>query len=202
MDNIYQKLQAVRVKITEQCTKKSGKNGYAGFEYFELKDFLPQANKAFAEVGLCPVFTIEARQIDKNPNTITETGIVEEIANLRIYQDKDTYIDFATPIADVVMGGKNNNPIQNLGAQHTYLKRYLYMNALELSESDMIDATAGKEKPAETKPTLATPKQVETIMNMYDDENLEKIKEYYQVEKIEDLTVVQASQAIKAKKGQ
>lgn len=199
MDSIYLKLQKVRVAVNEKCTKKSGKNSYAGFEYFELKDFLPAANKEFLEQGLCPVFCIE-KEFDVVDGHMV--NVREVAANLTIYDSaSDKTIVFKTPVADVVMGNKIPNPIQNLGAQHTYLKRYLYMNALELSENDIVDATAGndKEEKKEVK-TLATLDQVNMIMESYDNDNLQKIKEYYKVDNIEKLTVQQASQVLARKK--
>ena len=36
---------------------------------------------------------------------------------------------------------KGCHPVQNEGATITYLKRYLYLNAFEISESDALDAT-------------------------------------------------------------
>ena len=42
--NVYQKLQKVRVDVQKLNIKKSGKNAYANFSYFELKDFIPPVN--------------------------------------------------------------------------------------------------------------------------------------------------------------
>ena len=36
--NVFEKLQSVRVKLQEREIKKSGKNNYSGFTYFELAD--------------------------------------------------------------------------------------------------------------------------------------------------------------------
>ena len=36
---------------------------------------------------------------------------------------------------------KGCHPVQNEGATITYLKRYLYLNAFEISEADVLDAT-------------------------------------------------------------
>ena len=51
--NVYKKLQTARLKLQSTSLKKSGKNKFAGFEYFELADFLPTIQKTFDEVGLC-----------------------------------------------------------------------------------------------------------------------------------------------------
>ena len=185
MGNIYSKLQKCRVEVGEQCTKKTGKNTYAGFDYFTLEDFLPIANKVFEKNGLCPVFSI-----------VPATMETAEMAVLKVFDDEGKYIEFTSTTANAEVG-KNPNPIQNLGAQHTYLKRYLYMNVLELSESDVVDAIAEKE---DVKQTRATLEQVDKIMELYDNENIQKIKDYYHVDNIEKLSVQQASQVIAQKK--
>ena len=142
--NVFGKLQEARKKLSEKELKKSGNNKYAGFMYFELADFLPTVNKIFDEVGLCSIFNLD-----------------NEIATLKIIntEQEDIIITFSTPVVDVVM--KNPNPIQVLGSKHTYLKRYLYLNALEIAENDFVDATTGKDEvkpPKQTKTTKSTKK--------------------------------------------
>ena len=51
--SVYKKLQQARLKLQSTALKKSGKNKFAGFEYFELGDFLPTIQTIFNEVGLC-----------------------------------------------------------------------------------------------------------------------------------------------------
>lgn len=124
--NVYQKLQKVRVDVQKLNIKKSGKNAYAGFTYFELKDFIPPVNELFDKYGLSSNFSIK-----------------DGCALLYITDtDKlDDFILFESPIADAQL--KGCTPIQSLGAVHTYMKRYLYLNALELTEDDMLDKEAG-----------------------------------------------------------
>ena len=192
-DNIYLKLAKARVEVQKRCTKKSGHNKFADFDYFELKDFLSQATEELLKVGLIALFNLKK---DFNEQ-LTET----EKAILTI-TDGEKEIIFETPSADVVVKGANE--IQNLGSKHTYLKRYLYMNALELSENDGVDATIAKDKKEQTdsKSIKATEKQIELIRELYDEDNINKMIAFYKVEHLEDLSVQQASQAIAKKKGQ
>jgi hypothetical protein len=44
---------------------------------------------------------------------------------------------FSLPTADVSLKGAH--PIQNLGAQQTYMRRYLYMQLMEVVENDQVD---------------------------------------------------------------
>ena len=124
--NVYQKLQKARVKLQKSKIKKSGKNAYAGFTYFELKDFIPMVNDLFEQYGLSSNFSIK-----------------EGVALLYIINSEklEEFILFESPIAETQL--KGCTAIQALGAAHTYMKRYLYLNALELTEDDLLDKEAG-----------------------------------------------------------
>lgn len=136
---VYQKLQNARVKLQSMSLKKSGHNKFADFKYFELADFLPSVNTIFAELGLCSVFSINGCE-----------------AVLRIVDfETGGSIHFRSPTAEAVSrvtieSGKSP-AIQALGSQHTYLRRYLMLNALEITEHDAVDATIGKDAPKSAK---------------------------------------------------
>jgi len=131
---VYSKLQKARVLLQELPLKKSGFNSYAGFRYWELSDFLPSVNTIFDNLGLCSVFSIH-----------------EEVATIRIIDTEfGGTIFFRSPIADAATG--KAPPIQALGSQHSYLRRYLYLNVLELTENDVVDATIKKDEPKAAKP--------------------------------------------------
>lgn len=132
---IQQKLQEARIALQKQKLKKSGKNNYSGFTYYELADFLPQVNQLFYDLKLCSNFSIEDRQAKL---TVTD------------WEDNTKEV-FTSPIEDLELKGCTK--VQALGGVHTYLKRYLYLNALEIVENDMLDAKAGaiEEKPKPKK---------------------------------------------------
>ena len=134
--NIYQKLQKARVLLQEKNLKKSGENKFSGFKYYELADFLPSVNKIFEEVGLSSVFNLTE---DKAILTIINSEKTDEIQQ------------FTTPIAHIELKGCTE--IQAIGAEHTYSKRYLYLNALEIVENDILDENAGNDKVIENKTT-------------------------------------------------
>ena len=127
--NIYKKLQTARVMLQELNLKKSGLNKFAGFKYFELGDFVPYINNIFDELGMMSAFNIH-----------------NEVATLTIVNtDKpDEMVVFSSPTADASI--KGTTPVQSLGGVHTYLKRYLYLNALEIIDGDMLDAAVGSGK--------------------------------------------------------
>lgn len=140
--NVYQRLQNARVELQKMNIKKSGENKYSGFKYFELKDFIPPLNEIFNKAGLSSNFSI-----------------TDNIANLFIVNvDKpEENILFTSPIAEAPL--KGCTPIQSVGAVHTYMKRYLYLNALEITEDDILDKEAGNIK-QEQKENKYNPKMI------------------------------------------
>jgi hypothetical protein len=131
---VYAKLQKARIKLQSAAIKKSGHNKFAGYQYFELGDFLPTINEIFNELGLCSVISFD-----------------KELATLRIIDtDNGGAITFTSPMADANL--KGCHPIQNMGATQTYSRRYLYVSALEIVEHDALDATTGQESPKSAKP--------------------------------------------------
>lgn len=131
---VYAKLQKARMMLQAAPIKKSGHNKFAGYQYFELGDFLPTINEIFNELGLCSVISFD-----------------KELATLRVIDtDNGGAITFTSPMADANL--KGCHPIQNLGAVETYSRRYLYVTALEIVEHDALDATTGSEAPKSAKP--------------------------------------------------
>lgn len=123
--NIYQKLQQARVELQEKKLQKTGLNKFAGFKYYELSDFLPSLNKICLDVGLATCFNLQ------------EDTAVLTVIDANSDTDKKELI-FSTPLPEKYEQ-KGSTPIQQLGGLHTYLKRYLYMNAFEIVEDDSID---------------------------------------------------------------
>lgn len=125
--SIYKKLAQARVKLQEKDLKKSGCNSFSKYDYFELKDFLPEVNRIFNEMGLCGV-----------------VSFTEQLATLTLYDsDSEAKIEFTSPMKEASLKGCHD--IQNLGAVETYQRRYLYMMALEIVEGDVLDENTGNE---------------------------------------------------------
>lgn len=141
---VYAKLNAARAAFHAKSLKKSGKNNFAGYSYFELGDFLIPALQVFETFGLCPV-----------------VSFTEQMAHLDLVDvETGERISFTSPMAEANL--KGTHPIQNLGAVETYQRRYLYMAALEIVEHDAIDAS----KPLEPSPEKISRDQVETLQDM------------------------------------
>jgi len=141
--SVYKKLQEARIDLQSRPLKKSGKNKFAGFEYFELGDFLPTIQNIFIEKGLCGTITF-----------YTDIAILT-IVDIDKPEDK---IEFKSPMSTAEL--KGCHAIQNLGAVQTYLRRYLWVAAMEIVEHDSLDAVAGKDDPKKAEPTIESPRIV------------------------------------------
>ena len=132
--NVYQKLNAARKLFQQSGAKKTGKNFSIGYAYFELEDIVPVATDIFCEVGIITIVSFtEDRGMMLVMNTDNPTP--------------EQSITFQTPMryADT---NKGVNPVQALGSTHTYIRRYLYMMALDIVEADEIDGTPAESVPA------------------------------------------------------
>jgi hypothetical protein len=135
--SVYKKLQEARIMLQNTKLNKSGKNKFAGYEYFELGDFLPQIQNICAKVGLCGVVSFNAQD-----------------AYLTIYdtEKENSFVTFTSPMSSAALKGCHD--VQNLGAVQTYLRRYLWTNAFEIVEHDALDATMGSSEPVKPMPNI------------------------------------------------
>lgn len=190
--NLNESIIKIRVELQNSKIKKSGKNKFAGFEYYELGDFLPKLNELMLEENINDLFTIENDEV----KLILMKGEEKQ-------EYKMPFRIFETPLTKD--GKQSMQDIQYLGALNTYYKRYLYLNAFGITDGEVIDSMNSEEikKPIkqETKEIAITEKQIELIKQL-DQERVKKALEYYEKENIEDLTLVQASQLIKKLKGE
>ena len=174
--------------------KKTGFNPFQKFNYFELGDFLPQINEIFNELKLYSHFNLYQ---DKAKLVIICTETNEQV-------------QFTTPIQQV----KENAKMQDIGAIHTYSKRYLYYNALEIIENDLIDCkdnstqapkqqankntktTQPTKQPAQQKApqqNLISTEQRETLINLIESAGINLTEE---LQKIKDLTTDRYDKAL------
>jgi len=124
--SIYKKLSDAREHFHALELKKTGHNKFAGYKYFELGDFLIPALNVLKIYGIVSVISFG-----------------KEIATMRLIDiDRpDNFIEITSPMSSAALKGAHD--IQNLGAVQTYLRRYLWVAALEIVEHDALDATTG-----------------------------------------------------------
>lgn len=139
--NIYQKIAKVRVDLQNLNIKKTGNNKFANFDYFTLEDILPTINKLMKDNGLLSMFSM---------GTINSSLVIVNV------DDPNEMVTFECPNADADI--KGCTPVQCLGGEITYLKRYLYLNAFEIVEGDVLDALVGTDQ-------LVTDKKQDKLAN-------------------------------------
>jgi hypothetical protein len=135
--NVYQKLNMARGLFHKAPLKKSGHNKFANYYYFELGDFVVPAINIFGEIGLTSVISFG-----------------REVATMTIINNEqpEEQIVISSPMSTAALKGCHE--VQNLGAVQTYLRRYLWVAALEIVEHDALDATTGRKGDA----PIITPK--------------------------------------------
>ena len=134
--NVRQKLAKARLYFLNQKVQKSGKNMHLEFKYFELEDIVPPALRIFARVGLT-----------------TSIQFTNEMAMMNVYNVdnlEEAPLVFVVPYREVKpiisnQGKEVTNPMQALGSSITYLRRYLWMAVLDITEPDDVDATLGSD---------------------------------------------------------
>ena len=153
--NVYQKLLEARILFMEEDVKKSGKNMKMSYKYFELQDIVPVATPIFQKVGLLPVTTFE--------NDVA-TMMVIDVDNPTDYIVFTSPMREIEPIISAKTGGEVTNAIQRLGSVETYQRRYLYMIALDIVESDSIEPLTGDNTPPAPKPAApVTPEKRQEV---------------------------------------
>lgn len=141
--NLNESIIEIRCELQAKNLKKSGKNKFAGFDYFELSDFLPTLNELMRKYKVNDIFTIkdgiasltlilgEEKQEYTMPFVIFDTPLTfKKDKNGNYVKDKN---------GDYVQVPSMQD-IQYLGALNTYYKRYLYLNAFGITDGEIIDS--------------------------------------------------------------
>lgn len=142
----------IRVKLQNAKLKKSGKNKFAGFDYFELADFLPKLNELMLEEKVNDRFYIKDNlatlelQKDDEINTYTMPFVMFDTP-LTFKKDKNG--NFIKDKNEEYLQVPSMQDIQYLGALNTYYKRYLYLNAFGITDGEVIDSMNNEELEAD-----------------------------------------------------
>lgn len=151
VQNVYQKLLKARAMFINADPKKSGKNMQLAFKYFELDDIVPIVTRIFEEVGLISLVSFD------------EGNALMSIVDIDNTSDTISFLAPFKPIDPIVSnaGKQVTNEMQALGSSITYMRRYLYMIALDICEPDGIDNSGVGNIPV--APTqVTTPKATST----------------------------------------
>lgn len=128
MTSVRQRKVEVNKALMGMKIEKTGYNKHKGFRYYELIDILPPILSECYKRGLDVDFPF-----------------AEGLAILKIVdlEDEKQYLPYRIEIPEVIVPEKNpnNQIIQAVGADITYLQRYLLKLAFPaLSDKDMVDS--------------------------------------------------------------
>ena len=134
--NIYEKITNIKSDFLKANVKKSGKNKFANYTYYELADITPVLIELCKQYGIFTKFSY------------TKEQATLEIVNIENPTEREIY---TSPMEELELKGCNK--IQALGGSETYSRRYLYMSAFDIIENDMFDAVISEEKEPQEKQT-------------------------------------------------
>lgn len=121
----------------QKGVKKSGRNTFSKYNYFELDDIVPAKTEIFNELLLCDIVSF------------ADTEATLTLVNI---ENPEETLVFTSPMRDLELKGAN--AVQLLGGVETYQRRYLYMTVLDIVENDSFDDsppdTTERPKPAPT----------------------------------------------------
>lgn len=179
--NVYQKLGLARQRFHATELRKTGRNTFANYSYFELGDFLVPALRIFEECGLLAVVSFS-----------------ESYATMHIIDmdAPDQRIIIESPMGSAALKGCHE--VQNIGAVETYQRRYLWVAALEIVEHDALDATTGGKEPEQPAKTLTDSDlvMIQQLCEAVGGNQAALICNAYKIEALPDLTPSQAKAVI------
>ena len=122
---ITSKIEEIQIALMGQEFPKSGYNKYSKNKYHELKDIMPPIVAECHKRGLMLLFNFTKEEATLD---VTDKNNVEN------------YYRFTMPMPEIGQLNKQMNVIQSIGADSTYLKRYLLVNAFLILEDDVAEA--------------------------------------------------------------
>ena len=180
---VHRKLSAARKQFHALELKKSGKNTFAGYDYFELGDFLVPALNVFDDTGLGATISF-----DRELATMTITDL----------DNPSDQIVLTSPMGSAALKGCHE--VQNIGAVETYQRRYLWVAALEIVEHDALDKTTGKQGAEPVKNGKVDDDQFRTLQAAVDrtGADLARFCKYFQVPSLKDVPASRFKEALDA----
>jgi hypothetical protein len=142
--NLMQRMNMIICDLQAMNLKKTGlnKSEKRQFYYYELGDFLPCLNELCKQHGI-----------------YKQIWFTDKYAYLRISnaEDPKERLLYTSPMRSAAMPA--SQPIQLLGAEQTYQRRYLLMNAFEIVENDIVDAAPLQDAPKQEKSAVDKAKE-------------------------------------------
>lgn len=163
-------------QTAEIPTKSGGKYSYKYVDIAQIHDYLDENNMSYYQY------------IDRIDGD-------DYIMTVKVIDGKESQPLRGSRVVDATLYG-NDNPAQKQGSALTYARRYSLLMAFGLAteDDDAQSLSTQKEIPK------ATEKQIDMIESLCTTEELDKIKDFYKIEVLEDLNIEQASTIISKKK--
>lgn len=183
--NIYEKITNIKSEFLKANVKKSGKNKFANYTYYELADITPVL------IELCKKYKVFTKF------SYTQDQATLEIVNIENPNEREIY---TSPMEELELKGCNK--IQALGGSETYSRRYLYMSAFDIIENDMFDAVVSEEKEPPKEEQEEFIKLLAEFNNLViqTDTDVDLIYQTYKVNSNTEMTKKQLEQAIRKMK--
>lgn len=119
--------------------KKSGRNTFSKYDYFELDDIVPPKTEIFNELMLCDLISF------------SDTEATLTLVNI---EKPEETLEFKSPMRDLELKGAN--AVQLLGGVETYQRRYLYMMVLDIVEADQFDQASNNNNTNRPQPKASS----------------------------------------------
>lgn len=200
--NLNESIIKIRVDLQNSKIKKSGKNKFANFDYFELSDFLPRLNELMLQEGINDNFKITndmATLVLIKGEEKQEYTIPFVIFDTPLTYKKDKSGNYLKDKNGEYIQVPSMQDIQYLGALNTYYKRYLYLNAFGVTDGEIIDSMDNNElknisKEAEELQLIYIAKMNDLVNETNSD--YEEIFKYFGVKSTNDMDLNQLKQAV------
>jgi hypothetical protein len=180
---------------SELKAPKGQVNNYGGYKYRSCEDILEAVKPLLKANGCILTITDSVEQVGeryyiKAEATLSDTKTEASLTNVAYAREEEVK--------------KGMDASQITGTASSYARKYA-LNGLFLiddtkdADTDEHAKQTGAEKKEKTAAKKATPKQIELVKSLVKD--IDGMLKYYKVEKIEDLTMEQASETITKLKG-
>lgn len=163
---IAKKLAEARTKIG---VKKTGKNAFAKYNYYQIDEIYAEAKSVFNDLGIMTVersdvFSVEGKIYMKFSLDVINTDDVN---------DKLTFESITEP--NTMKGAQ---PAQEAGSTITYMTKYLYGLALMIDDGKTDPDLNNDHKDVAPKKTLSRSEIIERVKNLPEKELSEYVNEY------------------------
>lgn len=176
--NIYEKINELRVCFLKESHRKTGKNTFAGFSYFELQDFIPQVVLDCQRIGIGIAFKVKVK--------IKKSMLIQKaVLTLNDCENPQEKVKFSAPFGSCQLKGCHE--VQNIGASITYMRRYCWGMALELVENDAVDASEPLKQPSSNEQPQKSEEELKLESEKTDVYNA--MKDVLNIEELRDVTL-------------